>query len=409
MAVDLRGLVGHGFWVPADQTVGEVFETFSAHDFDFFGVRDGDAVLGICSKRDVGMLLGSKYGFSLFAPKPIRKHLLPQATCVTLGTPIHEVFAVVFAREEDRFYDDVVLLGREKEFLGLIFTQTLVKLQNRFHLESIRLLERQAQEISLKNEQIEEDLRMSRELQQALLPVSYPKFAPRRPAQADMLRFHHDYRPLGLVGGDFFHVEKVSETAAGVFIADVMGHGARSAIVTAMLRAMLEEFAEGEFNDPAGLLGHINRKLTRILQQAGNGALYATALYVLVDAESLAVRHASAGHPAPIHVRGRLGYAEALKHPNPGTVLGVFEGAEFFNHETAYEPGDAIITFTDGITEVEDASGLEFGLARVCAAISAAIGRPTPEIFQALTRQALDFAGSGGFADDVCLVGIDLA
>jgi serine phosphatase RsbU (regulator of sigma subunit) len=409
MSVDLRELVGHRLWVPASRTVGEVFEQFSAHDFDFFGVLDeGGGVLGICSKRDVGMLLGSKYGFSLFAPKPIRKHLLPKAACVMLGTPVHEVFAAVFAREEECFYDDVILLGPAGEFLGLIFTQTLVKLQNRFHLESIRLLERQAREISLKNGQIEEDLRMSRELQQALLPTSYPTFAPRPPSPVEALRFHHYYRPLGLVGGDFFHVEKVSETAAGVFVADVMGHGARSAIVTAMLRAMLEELGADEFNVPAGLLSHINRKLTRILREAGNGALFATAQYVLADAGGRALCHASAGHPAPIHLRARLGRAEALAHPNPGTVLGVFEDAAFFNHETAYEAGDRLIVYTDGIAEVEDAVGREFGLARVCAAISAVADRPMPAVFAALAGQALAFAGPDGFADDVCLVGVEL-
>jgi serine phosphatase RsbU (regulator of sigma subunit) len=406
--VDLRELVGHGTWVPAHLATGEVFDKFVEHGYDFIGVIEKDTVLGLCSKRDVGMLLGSKYGFSLFAPKPIGGYLLAKSLCIRQGTPIEEVFAAVFSREEGRFFDDVILLGRDGKYIGLIYTQTLVKLQNRIHLESIRLLEEQACEIQVKNAQIEEDLRMSRELQQALLPVSYPKFVPRLSAQLDMLCFHHYYHPLRLVGGDFFHVEKVSETAAGVFIADVMGHGGRSAIITAMLRALLEELVHDEFKDPAGLLSHINHKLTRILQQAGNGALYATALYVLIDAETQVIRHASAGHPAPVHLRRRQGRAISIEHPNPGTVLGVFEGMAYFNHETAYEPGDSLIVYTDGIVEVENASGHEFGLASLCESVTDAIGLPTPDIFQVLTRQALDFAWPGGFADDVCLVGIDL-
>ena len=137
MVIDYREIVGHKSCVWADQTIGEVVQVFAHHDFDFMAVLDGNAVLGLCSKRDVGILLCSKYGFSLFANRPIRDHLRPKPVFVRVGTPAHEVFTIVFARGEEAFYDDVLLLDPSGGFLGLIFTQSLIKLQNRFHLDSV--------------------------------------------------------------------------------------------------------------------------------------------------------------------------------------------------------------------------------------------------------------------------------
>jgi serine phosphatase RsbU (regulator of sigma subunit) len=372
-------------------------------------VLDGNAVLGLCSKRDVGILLGSKYGFSLFANRPIRDHLRPKPIFVKVETPAHEVFTAVFAREKEAFYDDVLLLGPSGEFLGLIFTQTLINLQNRFLLESIRLLEEQGKEISRKNEQIEADLCLSRELQQALLPLSYPSFPARSPGGADTIRFHHFYRPLGIVGGDFFHIKKLSSQAVGIFIADVMGHGVRSTMVTAMLRSLLEELSDEGYKDPAGLLDHINQKLTRILIEAGKDILYATALYLVVDAGQQSIQYASAGHPLPIHVQARKNRVETLGHSNPGTVLGMFGEAVFFNAEAIYEAGDSIILFTDGIVEVEDSAGKEFGRTCLCEATRSVIGSPVNEVIDAMISRSKGFAAKGEFTDDVCVVGIDLA
>ena len=408
MVIDYREIVGHKSCVWAEQTIGEVVQVFAHHDFDFMAVLDGNTVLGLCSKRDVGILLGSKYGFSLFANRPIRNHLRPKPVFVRVGTPAHEVFTTVFARGEEAFYDDVLLLDPLGGFLGLIFTQSLIKLQNRFHLDNIHLLEEQSKEISHKNEQIEADLCLSRELQQALLPLCYPSF-PSRHGGADTIRFHHFYRPLGIVGGDFFHIKKLSSQAVGIFIADVMGHGVRSTMVTAMLRTLLEELPEEGYKDPAGLLDHINQKLTRILLEAGKDILYATALYLVVDAEQQSIQYASAGHPLPIHIQVHNHCVEAMAHSNPGTVLGMFDDTVFFNHEASYELGDSVILFTDGITEVEDSAGKEFGRTCLCEAASSLIGRPVNEVIEAMISQAKGFAVKGEFTDDVCVVGIDLA
>jgi sigma-B regulation protein RsbU (phosphoserine phosphatase) len=89
-------------------------------------------------------------------------------------------------------------------------------------------------------------------------------------------------------------------------------------------------------------------------------------------------------------------------------VLGVFEEAEFVNSESSYESGDSLVLFTDGIIEAVNPSGEEFGLARLCEATADCLGQPAQEMLAKLIVHAKTFVGCGGFADDICLIGIDL-
>ena len=104
-------------------------------------------------------------------------------------------------------------------------------------------LARSQSELRKKNEILEDDLKMARDIQQAILPQQYPTFPPGAAEDASLLRFCHRYHPTGQVGGDFFNVLALSDHQAGLFICDVMGHGVRSALVTAMVRGLVRSSA----------------------------------------------------------------------------------------------------------------------------------------------------------------------
>lgn len=407
MNPSLGELVHHDSSVQAELSLGAVFHEFSRHAYEFMAVLEGNRFLGLCARADIGMLLGSQYGFSLFAQRPIRDYLRPEPVYVVAGSDMEPAFELVFARDAANFYDDVVLLGSDGKFLGLISTQTLVKLQNRFHRESIRLLERQRLEIALKNQQMEADLRLSRELQQALLPGGYPCFPPEADAARSRLRFHHAHQTHGLVGGDFFHVQRLSELSAGIFLSDVMGHGIRSALVTAMLRALLEELGS-LFASPDELLTELNRELVKILGQEGiQDVVYASALYMVAHAGEHRVSFATAGHPCPIHIRRRSGRADILRHAAPGTLLGLFDNLEFHSAEWGVEPEDTILLFTDGVYEVENPAGEDFGVHRMLDSIMDSALSPTPDLLERILAEALQFSARGQFSDDICLLAVD--
>jgi serine phosphatase RsbU (regulator of sigma subunit) len=94
-------------------------------------------------------------------------------------------------------------------------------------LTNIRELEERDREIREKNEQMETDLRMATELQQALMPSAYSSIPAGTGPGTTRLRFCHRYLSATLMGGDFFHIERLSDETAAVCICDVMGKESR--------------------------------------------------------------------------------------------------------------------------------------------------------------------------------------
>jgi sigma-B regulation protein RsbU (phosphoserine phosphatase) len=401
--VDLRTLVSHRSAVQANDTVESVFAAFAKDNAEFIAVLDGPRLVGLCSRHQISELLGGRYGFSLWARKPIGGHLSPNEIRVLVTTPIGDVLKKVFARSEDAFYDDVLLIDENKSFLGLITTETLFKVQNALLRTNIRDLVEKEREIQAKNEQTQMDLRMAMELQQALMSVTYPLFPAKATVEAAHLRFSHVYLPASLMGGDFFFIVRVSDSCAGIFICDVMGHGVRSALITSMLRALIEGLGP-EAADPGQLMTRLNSELTNILKQTGT-VLFVTALYCTVDSGTGQLRFARAGHPYPLHIRSENSQIEILS-PQPdgsGPALGLLPGAHYNTTTTSLAPGDRILLFTDGLIEAEDRDGRPFEIEGLMSSVRRNLDR-ADRLLTSIENDVRSFAGSNDFKDDVCLV-----
>jgi PAS domain S-box-containing protein len=102
-------------------------------------------------------------------------------------------------------------------------------------------LSRSREELRAKNLIMEENLRMAREIQTAMLPQQYPTFPQDVSPEESAFQFVHRYEPAESVSGDFFSVSALSDNEVSMFICDVTGHGVRAALVTAMIRALAEE------------------------------------------------------------------------------------------------------------------------------------------------------------------------
>lgn len=263
------------------------------------------------------------------------------------------------------------------------------------------------EELRLKNQQLEEDLRMARDIQQAMIPSQYPTFPKSTLPEDSALKFHHLYIPTGAVGGDFFNILSLSDTKAGVFICDVMGHGVRSALVTAILRALVEELTRLAA-DPGQLLSQINRDLQAILHQSGS-PLYTTAFYMVVDLATGCLHYANAGHPKPIHIRAATGQAEFLKNTAPKTepALGLFPNTAYSTSTSALAPGDIIHLFTDGVYDVEHEGEL-LSPDWLRTHLQQHAREPIAETYDNLLAELRRLNGPKEFADDICLVSMEL-
>ncbi len=187
-------------------------------------------------------------------------------------------------------------------------------------------------EVASKTAVIREDLEMAREFQIALLPSHYPEVPPAATHNPLRLQFAHFYQPASTVGGDFFDLIELDENRAGILIADVMGHGARSALITAILRALVRNHS-AVAADPGAFLTELNRHLREVISRSGQ-TLFVTAFFLVLDTRNSQASWAVAGHPAPLRVRRGSGKApqplwtEVQHQP----ALGLDRGRRFPHH-----------------------------------------------------------------------------
>jgi serine phosphatase RsbU (regulator of sigma subunit) len=264
-------------------------------------------------------------------------------------------------------------------------------------------LEHYAEELRQRNAQLLDDLNMAREVQQALLPQSFPVLpAGCAPAEA-AVQFSHRYRPSAAVGGDFFSVDYLGTHAAGLFICEVMGHGIRAALVTAIIRGLLEK-SRAAATDPGLFLTEINKSLSAIFRKTGQ-LIFASAAYLVYDCERQMVWYANAGHPPPLQIHGDSGQVTRLllngENHDPG--LGLFPEASYSTASQAVAGGDTLLLYTDGLTEVTNAAGEEFGEARLLGALQKG-PYDTLDGLLDTALQAIEQFAAGGFADDICLL-----
>ena len=403
-SIDLRALVSHRTATHANASVESVAEIFKSGPANFVAVLEGQQLLGMCSRTEIAALLGGRYGFSLWARKPIRNHLCKEETRIKVASPIADVLRTVFARPDENFYDDVLLVDEGGGFLGFIGTETLFKVQNALLLTNIRELEERDREIRQKNEQMETDLRMATELQQALMPSTYPSIPADARAGASTLRFCHRYLPATLMGGDFFHIARLNDDTSAVCICDVMGHGVRAALITAMMRAMIESHA-AEALDPGRLLTQLNSEFTRILRQTGT-LVFVTVLYCVINVTTGDVRFSRAGHPLPLRARRSSGEVQSMiiGGDSAGPAIGIIPNTPFKTTEAGLEAGDFLLFFTDGIIEVESSDGSQFGIEGLRESVRSNLDQPTESLLDAVVSDVYKFGYSTALTDDACLV-----
>lgn len=267
-----------------------------------------------------------------------------------------------------------------------------------------------ADELRRKNEDLHEDLRIARELQQAFLPTGHSRFPETKQSHAHgtILVVHH-YLPTETVGGDFFSMLPVSETEEAILIGDVMGHGVRAALVTGMLRGLVQQM-KTEAGDPGVLLTALNRALISILRPL-NSSIFTSAFCLVVNIATGQIRYANAGHPTPLLVRTKSGQVEMLK-PTAGNklgpVLGILEEATYTTSEISIETGGRVLLFTDGLFEVEGADNDLYDQERLCEAVQRRSELPLDLLFPDLLAELREFSLHNKFEDDVCLIGMEM-
>lgn len=261
-----------------------------------------------------------------------------------------------------------------------------------------------------KNAQFQADLQLARAIQEALLPRDYPIFPGFGASGQSLLSFAHCYRPAqGVPGSDFFNVFSLSENRAGILISDVIGQGLRGALVTAVLRTLLEELRP-MMHDAGSFLDALNLRLRAVLERVEE-PISATAFYMIADTGAREVSFANAGHPDPLRLRRQAGIVEPLSEgpERTGPALGLFDSATYKTSHSPFDDADCIALFTDGLYEVNSPQGSEFGWSALASTFLRRKDLHAEKLCAAVLKDVSAFAGRPDFDDDVCIVTVERA
>jgi sigma-B regulation protein RsbU (phosphoserine phosphatase) len=232
---------------------------------------------------------------------------------------------------------------------------------------------------------LESDLSLAANIQRALLPN--PALAPR----GWDVRFH--YQPAGMVSGDYCDLV---ETDGGLLfmLGDVSGKGVAASMLMSHLHATFRSLAET--NLP---LDRMVEDANRIFCESTLAGQFAT-LVVGRAAHDGSVEFVSAGHLPLLHI-----HADGVApKDSTGVPLGMFCGARFQAHRLTLAYGDAVLLYTDGLTEAQNRAGQEYGLQRIRALAARHVGKAPDGLISECLADLVSFGEGVKQTDDLTLL-----
>jgi len=232
------------------------------------------------------------------------------------------------------------------------------------------------------------DVTIAKEVQSRLLPQRLPPLK--------TLSYAGICIPARGVGGDYYDYLDFGGGRLGLVVGDVAGKGIAAALLMANLQANLRSQYAIALNDLERLLKSVNR----LFFETTSDTSYATLFFAEYHDDSGRLRYANCGHLPPLllHRDGTIDWLSSTC-----TVVGIFNDWEFAMAEVQLVPGDALVLYTDGVTEAQSDDGEEFGEERLVGLLREHAELPAPALLQATVDAVQKFSGREQ-EDDITLV-----
>lgn len=262
------------------------------------------------------------------------------------------------------------------EFCGALVAQASVALDNAWRFQD-----------TLYRRQMERELELASAIQQDLFPKEMPRVPGLELAAAN--------RQARLVGGDYYDVLGPAESPL-LCVADVAGKGLSAALLMATIQATLRALLAF----PLGLTELANRA-NRLLCGSMPGNRYATLFLARYDAATGECEYVNAAQCQAILLR-RDGGLELLDAT--GLPIGMFPDLEYESRRLRLAPGDALVIYSDGVTDAQAPSEEEFGLERLCSAVRGLAGATAQQMCEGLLAAVSDFVEETPQYDDITVM-----
>ncbi len=236
---------------------------------------------------------------------------------------------------------------------------------------------------------LQNELDVASRMQQSILPAVFPE-SPDYQVFASM-------EPAREVGGDFFDIVRLDKGRIGLAIADVSGKGVPAALFMMSCRTQLKGAAIGS-DGPGAVLREVNR----LLYEDNEATMFVTVFYGVFDPTNRTLVYANGGHNPPLVV-----HADGASTELPltdGLALGLMPDIDYREGIVVLAPGDAVVFYTDGVTEAENDKRELFGIERLRHVFEGSPPRDAENANMAVFEAVNAFAGDTPQSDDVtCL------
>ncbi len=243
-------------------------------------------------------------------------------------------------------------------------------------------------------EAIESELNVANRIQQSMLPRQFPPFPERRDFE-----IYAEMEPARSVGGDFFDFFLIDDFRVGFVVADVSGKSVPAALFMAAARTLMRATAM-QGGSSAECIQYVNKVLAR----QGDGMMFVTLVYGILDTGSGRVDYCNAGHHPPYVFSSPGGLRKASD--GGGMLVGMYEVAKYESGNLRLERGEGMLLYTDGVTEAFNAGNAMFSERGLETSLEAAAQAPVDRIVKGILGDVKAFVGSAPQSDDVTVLAI---
>ncbi|TDI84187.1 MAG: response regulator [Caldithrix sp.] len=261
-------------------------------------------------------------------------------------------------------------------------------------LDSVLL---QRDTLAQNQELLKKEMELARQLQQKILPDCFP--------DSNGLSFVTKYQPALEIGGDFYDILSLADGRYALLVADVTGHGIQAAMSTTLLKFVFSNF-KGRHTCAGEIITGMNQGLYQILPSG----MFVAALVATIDPETAECSIVNAGLPRPYFLRKKSQSVESIF--SDGLLLGIVDNDAYQPSEelkVRLEPGDRLVFFTDGLTEVENSNEEQFDDGFLKKVLTQNQGKTAERIIDHLMVSAKEFSRPDYTWDDVTILAIEKA
>jgi len=235
---------------------------------------------------------------------------------------------------------------------------------------------------------IDEQLNITREIQRSFLPESNPQIKGYDIAGTNI--------PSEQVGGDYYDFINIFDGQTGIVIGDVSGKGIPAALIMASFRSSLIAEIRNNYS-----IGTICRKVNSLMYESTRAGSFVSAVYGVLDSKNHIFTFSNCGHNLPVHIKND-GEIDYLKEG--GQVMGVSPDVSYEQRPAILSVGEIIVLYTDGVTEVFDDDGREFGIDRLVEVVKEHKNKPSFEILDKIVNSVRKFASKKHTFDDLTAI-----